>query len=64
MQHSQIKAVNNMVENNSKAEKQIKICIKDEMKKCIITTCLFVHCDKNAKIDDKFAKCIIINISI
>lgn len=44
MQHSQIKAVNNMVENNSKAEKQIKICIKDE-----ITTCLFVHCDKNAK---------------
>lgn len=49
MQHSQIKAVNNMVENNSKAEKQIKICIKDKMKKCIITTCLFVHCDKNAK---------------
>lgn len=26
--------------------------------------CLYVHCDKNAKIDDYFAKCIIINISI
>lgn len=48
----------------AKQEKQIKICIIEEMKKCIIITCLFVHCDKNAKIDDKFAKCIIINISI
>lgn len=49
MQYLQIKVVNNMVENNSKVEKQIKICIKDKMKKCIIIICFFVYCDKNVK---------------
>lgn len=65
MQYLQIKVVNNMVENNIvKQEKQIKICIIDEMKKCIIIICFFVYCDKNVKIDDQFVKCIIINIFI
>lgn len=52
MQHSQMKAVNNMVENNSKAGKTDQNMHHRRDEKCIIITCLFVHCDKNAKIDD------------